>query len=340
VDDIFREQVMVFTPRGDVRELPVGATPLDFAYHIHTAVGDQSLLAYVNEKPYPLNRPLHDGDRVRIVKSGWARPQRTWLEDDLGFLTTTRARSHVRRWFRRLSDDEATEQGHRLLDEELEQLGLPDWPHAFVAEQFAFDTVDDLYHALGRAELLPTAVAARVVAQNWNLDALRTIGQPIQTQTGQEFVITHGAGRKMRLCRSCNARPGDSIVGVLRTDGTVTVHRENCYSLRPDPLASRTIKLGWGRDGSQEVRIITVEIDVYDRSGLLFEIAELMQEENVNISSVNTMPADDSWKVRLHLDLEINSPRQLVRILHRAHALVNVFSARCLPENWRPAATG
>jgi GTP pyrophosphokinase len=121
-------------------------------------------------------------------------------------------------------------------------------------------------------------------------------------------------------------------VGFLRTDGGVTVHKEGCYTLRPDPLADRTIKLDWGQAGQEEVRIVTIQIDVFDRAGLLLEIALLLQDENVNIASINTQQNGDDGKVSLNLDLEIANPRQLVRILHRAHALVNVYAVYCLRE--------
>jgi GTP diphosphokinase / guanosine-3',5'-bis(diphosphate) 3'-diphosphatase len=336
VEDVFRQQVMVYTPRGDMVELPQGATPVDFAYTIHTEVGNQCQIAYVNEKPHPLNKGLNDGDRVRIVKSGWARPHRTWLDEDLGFITTSRARAHVRRWFRRLPEAAAVAEGKKLLQEELNMLGMPDVSHELVAEQFDFQSVGELYYAFGRAELLPTTVSTAVLAQKWHQEPRRSIGSPVRTSTGQEYIITNAGGRDLRLCLACNARPGDKIVGFLRSDGGVTVHREACYSLRPDPMSDRTIKLSWGRKGESEVRVVTVQIDVYDRAGLLFEIAELLQNENVNIEAIHTPELPDTGKTRVVLSLEIISPRQLVRILHRAHALINVYSVRCLPSE--PAA--
>lgn len=330
VEDVFRQQVMVYTPRGDIIELPKGATPVDFAYAIHTEVGNQCLMAYVNERPYPLNKPLSDGDRIRIVKSGWARPQRTWLDEDLGYLTTSRAFSKVRRWFRRLPEPLAIAEGRKILQDELKMLGVPKHPHQTVADQLGFQEPRELYHVFGRAELLPTTAAIQVLMEEWHKEPLRHIGSTVQSDGGQEYVVTNAGGRKLRLCRACNALPGDNIVGFLRSDGGVTIHKEGCYTLRPDPMADRTIKLNWGQVGHDAVRIVTVQIDVFDRSGLLLDIAELLQNENVNIAAINTQPIGDNGKVRVNLDLEIANPRQLVRILHQAHALVNVYAVRCL----------
>ncbi len=125
VQDVFRDQIIVYTPAGDVKELPQGATPLDFAYMIHSEVGDQCRVALVNDQQTPLNQPLQSGDRVYIVKRGDG-PQRIWLDEDLGYLTTSRARAHVRRWFRRLSEEAAITEGRRLLENELWMLGMSD----------------------------------------------------------------------------------------------------------------------------------------------------------------------------------------------------------------------
>jgi len=177
--------------------------------------------------------------------------------------------------------------------------------------------------------LLPTELATKVLTWKWHQEPKRNIGSLVRTTGGQEFVVTNSGGRKLRLCLSCQARPGDKIVGFLRADGGVTVHKEDCYTLRPDPMSDRTIRLNWSREGQDTVRTVTVEVDVYDRSGLLLEVAELLQDEQVNIASILTTPLD-SAKMRVTLGLEIASPRLLVRILHRVHALINVYAVRCL----------
>jgi GTP pyrophosphokinase len=330
VEDVFRQQVMIYTPRGDVVELPQGATPIDFAYEIHTEVGNRCQMAYVNEKRYPLNKPLKDGDQIRIVKSGYARPQRTWLDEDLGYITTSKARSHVRRWFRRLPEDQAVNEGRELLNYELRMLGMQDYSHKEIATLFDFGHPVELYHQMGKAELLPTIVATQVLAIDWHREPYQKVGHVMTTGSGQEFIIGGAGQRKLRLCQSCRPRPGDDILGFLRADGEITVHKEDCYTLRPDPMAERTIKLSWGHPEIHEIGTITIQIDVYDRAGLLFEIAELLQDEKVNISSIHTTKMRSEGALRATLDLEIVSPRQLVRILHRAKALVNVYSVRTL----------
>lgn len=338
VEDVFRKQIMVYTPRGDVIELPQGATPVDFAYNIHTQVGNQCHAAVVNEQRYPLNRPLHDGDRIQIIKTGFARPQRTWLDEDLGYITSTRTRTVVRRWFRRLPEDIAIADGKRLLQDELTMLGLPNYGHQEAAALFGYDNAEAIYYALGRAELLPTVVATRILGTAWEQEPSRSVGTAVQSAEGEEYVIQHVDGRKLRLCLFCAPRPGDSIVGFLRADGGVTVHKEGCLTLRPDPMADRTIKLSWAKEGTQEVRLVTMRIEVRDRTGLLLEIARLLDEENINITAINTPRNPGRGETSITLDLQIANPRQVVRILHRVHALVNVFAVRCLWGNYKGTA--
>lgn len=327
MEDVFRNQIMVFTPKGDVRQLPQNATPLDFAYTIHTEVGAQCRSAIVNGQPVPLNRPLREGDRVHIIKRGYA-PQRVWLDENLGYLTMNRAKTQARRWFRRLPAEVAIKDGRRLLNYELRMLGLSHRSHQEVADLFGYKHADELYYALGRAELLPTVLAARVLVDRWNQGPSRSVGVPVRSEEGEKFVITNAGGRSVRLCRTCRPRPGDDIVGFVRANRGLTVHRENCHTIPNDPFADRTLKLGWGEEEMREVRLVTIQIDVFDRAGLLFEIAELIGSENSNMPEVHAQSGEGEATIRLVV--EVASPQQLVRILHRIHALVNVFSVTCL----------
>lgn len=336
VQDVFRDQIMVYTPAGDVKELPQGATPLDFAYMIHSEVGDQCRIALVNDQPAPLNQPLENGDRVQILKRGEA-PQRIWLDEDLGYLTTSRARAHVRRWFRRLSERAAVEEGKRLLENELWMLGLSDYPHSQAANLLDFDQDEDLYYALGRAEMLPTVVSTHVLKEKWHAGPMRYVGSPVFTEEGERLIINNAGSRPLRLCRSCQPRPDDRIIGFARSDGRITVHKEECARIPLDPLADRTLKLDWGTEATCEVRLFTVRVDVYDRTGLLFEITDLIQSEDINLPTVYAETNDGQAVVIL--DMEVATPRQLVRVLHRTQALVNVFSVVCLPPGGE-AGTG
>ena len=340
VEDVFSKQIRVYTPRGDVLELPQGATPLDFAYGIHTGLGNQCHTAFVNETLHPLNKPLQDGDRVHIVKKLRAQPQRSWLDEDLGYITTNYARSHARRWFRRLSAATAVAQGRQLLQYELAMIGYPQSPHQDIATSFNFKTTADLYYSLGRAELLPTVVATRILEKKWNQGPSRILDHMVYTPDGEKLFITNAHNRKLRLCGTCQPESRDQIIGFVRADGGVTVHKKECHTLRAELLPGRTLKLGWSESSTiREVRLVTIQVDVYDRPGLLFEITHLMQEQQINIAYIHTPPRNKG-EMHIVLTLEVLSPRQLVRILHQVHALVNVSAVRCLHEGPPPVFNG
>lgn len=335
VEDVFRKQIRVYTPNGDVVELAQGATPIDFAYAIHTGLGNQCHAAYVNDVLHPLNKPLEDGCKVRIVKKLRAQPQRAWLDENLGYIATNYARTHARRWFRRLSRKKAIEQGRQLVQDELDMLGMSDYPHQRIAELFDCEDLVSLYHEFGRAEILPTVLATRVVNDQWDEGPARDLDNVVYTDSGEKLIITNADNHRLRLCGSCNPRPPDPILGYIRKDGGVTVHHRGCHTLRPERMSGRLLKLGWGKADPRKARLITIRVRVYDRPGLLYEITQLMQEEDINISYINTPPAPQG-EVHIVLTMEVVQPRQLVRILHQVQALVNVFEVRSLHGDYTP----
>jgi GTP pyrophosphokinase len=340
MSDVLTSQIAIHTPGGEIKELPKGATPIDFAYAIHSKVGDTCHMAYVNEEVAPLNTPLRDGDRVRIMRRGQA-PQRHWLDDDLGYLKTTRSRTHVRRWFRRLPDDLAVIEGCRLLNDELAMMGLPDYPHQKVAEWLGHESLETLYHALGHADLLPTTVAIKVLTDTWSKGRLRETGRLVTSAVGERFIIVGAAEfSQIKLCLNCNPVPGNEILGFVRKDRRVTVHHLRCHLLPSETNSRQLLRLRWGEESTGQVRQVVVRIEVYDRPNLLHEITGLLREETVNIAWVTT--PREAGSLIVVLCLEVNKPSQLVRLLHRMQAMVNVRNVRCLPDahesDWLPGA--
>lgn len=327
VQDVFVKQIRVYTPKGEFKELPQGATPVDFAYAIHTGLGEQCYAAFVNEELYPLNKSLKDGDQVRIVKKLRAQPQRSWLDEDLGYIITNYARHHARRWFRRLTPKMAVSEGEQLLKNELAMIGFPHYGHGRIAELFTYESTSELYFDLGRAELLPTTVSLRVLEEKWLAHPTRALDNELIAANGERYVITNADGRNLRLCGTCRPRPPDAITGFLRKDGGVTVHKRGCHTLAPEKMPGRILKLGWG-EAPREARLLDMHVKVYDRPGLLFEITHLIQDEHMNIAYIHTPPPDKKNEVYIDLTIEVVSPRQLVRVLHQIQALANVFSVQ------------
>lgn len=336
VQDVFNEeQIEVYTPRGMLVELAKGATPIDFAYAIHTGLGNQCYAATVGEEQHPLNEPLKNGDKVQIIKRLGAQPQRAWLDEDLGYISTTYAMTHARRWFRRLSEETAVSQGRTLLQSELDMLGLPLTSHWHIASLFEYDVLEKFYHDIGRADILPTEVATRLLEEKWQQIPTRSLDKLIYSDKREPFFVKNADNRDLRRCSACRPRPPQSIVGYIRKDAGVTVHEESCHTLPQDDVTHRILKLQWGDSAQRRARLLTFRVKVYDRPGLLYEMTHLMQQEGVNITFVNTPPAPKG-EVHLIFTLETTLPRQFVRILHRSQALINVFEVRTLESHVTP----
>ncbi len=330
-NDILTNQITIITPGGDTIQLPSGATPLDFAYKIHTHVGDSCDRALINGESRPLNAPLADGDRVEIYGGKDRHPQHIWLDNDFGFLGTSYARSHVRRWFRRLAGGEAVQTGHELLTEELALIGLSDFDHLEIASILGKANETDLYRSIGHAEILTTEIARRILTRIWEEGKRRFIGEEVTSEDGEKFIIlnTNQLPERVHLCRNCKPRPGDDIRGYIRPGRRIVVHRLNCSHLPADHQAYQLLHVLWGQDTNGEVREVCVHIEVYDRPDLIFEISSLLHRERINIRSMETPRLEG--KIRVDLCLEVASPKQLVNILHRIKALVNVRAVRSIP---------
>lgn len=334
LDDVFTDQIVVYTPNGEMRELPRGSTVLDFAYTIHTEVGHGCRAATINGHDVSPNYALQDGDSVKILRRG-SHPQRAWLDENLGYLHTTVAKAAVRRWFRRLPYEEAVEEGQALLRDELAMLGLADYSHLLVAGWFGFTRPEELYHALGRAEILPTAVAGKVLTDAWAQQPTSEADQQtVTSHEGEWFIIENTGGRPARMCGTCTPRPGDRIVGYIRTDGRVTVHSISCSLLRHDDMrGGRLLKLRWGDEAQKLAQSVAMRIDVHDRDGLLSEIANLMRDEKINITMIcsHSVERQGRRQATIVLGFAVGSVRQLVGIVHRIQAMVNVFAVQLLP---------
>ncbi len=329
VEDVFQQQIHVYTPVGRVFELVKGATAIDFAYHIHTELGDQCASVRVNDAPYPLNKPLQDGDRVEIFKTPTARPHRAWLEKDLGYIGTTYAYQHARRWFRRLADGTAVNQGKALLKIELHTLGLREYSPEKVADLVGYSSVAGLYYALGHADLLTEELAVSILNDDWEEAPAHDDTRTVESTDGVKYTIINTQKRPLHLCGTCRPTPPDVIGGYIRADGTVTVHHETCHLYNRGKLLGRTLRLHWAETAVHNMHTVTMRVNVFDRHGLLYEITGLLRNEQINIAQVNTYNPQEG-DVRMLFSLDVTSPQQLVRILHQIRALDNVSSVHII----------
>jgi RelA/SpoT family (p)ppGpp synthetase len=319
------DQIQVFTPEGELIELPVGATPLDFAYQIHTRLGDEARRAYINGSLRPLNTTLKSGDQVRIERVRGGLPLREWLDEDLDFVQTMYARSKIRQAFRRLDRDEALDIGRQAIEREMEMMGSTDYDLAAVADDLEYPAVDALLVDVASGNLTSHKVATVALKSYWDGLEATPVGGFVVSPDGT--VTVRGIpGRPMRMCGTCKPQPGDSIVGNLLRGGQVTVHRMDCHHIVQRATGENRLNLvpvDWARE-PRTVRTVHIRVAVIDRSGLVFRLAQVFSAEGVNISEFYGR-ADPERQVGLvTATIEVFSLRQLSRVLHRVAQLPEV----------------
>src|SRR2546425_158422 len=283
--DIFQDQVFVFTPKGDIKDLPAGATPLDFAYRIHTDVGHRTIGAKVNNRLVPLDYRLKNGDIVEIVTTkGEHGPSRDWLN----VVRTSHAREKIRQWFKRKDRDENIVHGRESLDRELRRLARKSIQSvgldkiAEVARQYNFDQVDDFYAAVGYGAIGAQQVVMRlgvVDDEEVGLPTVAPASMPARTGGGR----VKGVGDLLvRFARCCHPIPGDPITGFITRGKGVTVHLQSCPTVINEREVSRLIEVEWEAAPTQTYPI-AIRVEAYDRTGLLSDITQVVAEHKVNI---------------------------------------------------------
>ncbi|MGB1249242.1 MAG: RelA/SpoT family protein [Candidatus Promineifilaceae bacterium] len=332
VGEVLGAQITAYTPDGEPFELPAGATPLDFAFKIHTQVGETCQKATVNEELAPLNMPLQDGDLVKIWRKPQQMPLRLWLDPEFGYLRTSYAESRVRRFFRRLPEKIATRQGRGLLEQELSLIGMASQPHRHLAELMGFDSAEKLYLSIGHAETLQTDVARRVLSTEWHKGAKKRIGRAVFSKEAELFIILGAIEltEALHLCGNCKPRPGDKVRGYVRKNRYVTVHKHDCHQLPHQTISNRVLSLRWGDENIGEVRQIGLQVKVFDRPNLLLEIAQFLRTEMMNISWIYTPKTGAD--MRLDFVIDTKSPRQLVALLHKIQTMPNVRKVQAIPN--------
>ena len=330
-----QDRIYVFTPQGDVVNLAQGATPLDFAYHVHTEVGHSCRGAKVNGSIVPLTYRLGTGQRVQIVTGREARPRRDWLAPDSGYLNTCRARAKVQHWFRAQARDDNVDAGRHLLEREFRRLALTSIDYKRVAQRVQYSTVEDMFAAAGAGELRAAQVlnAAQEVIAEDSLDEspavkLRKSGRRAGDHHSSAIQV-HGIGNLLsHIAGCCKPLPGDAIVGFITRGRGVSVHRRDCGRLLhlQQTSVERIIEVNWG----SETRLgyeVDIRIDVYDRPGLLRDITELLARARINVVAVNTVIHRNDNTGVLSLTIEVPDLTALGKLLERVCRLANVISA-------------
>jgi guanosine-3',5'-bis(diphosphate) 3'-pyrophosphohydrolase len=326
--DIFQDQVFVFTPRGDIKDLPAGATPLDFAYRIHTDVGHRTIGAKVNNRLVPLDYRLKNGDIVEIVTTkGEHGPSRDWLN----LVRTSHAREKIRQWFKKKDRAENIVHGRESLERELRRLarttiqavGLD--KIADVARGYGHESIDDLFAAIGYGATSAQQVVMRLGVLDDGQIALPTVAPPQPARTGG--VRVKGVGDLLvRFAKCCHPIPGDPIVGFITRGKGVTVHLRSCSTVINEREISRLIEVEWESAPAQTYPI-AVRVEAYDRTGLLSDITQVMAENKVNILAAN-VGVNPDHTAAVAMTIQVASVAQLAKVMSRIEQLKDVLSVQ------------
>ena len=327
--DIFNDQVFVFTPKGEIKDLPKGATPIDFAYRVHTNLGNRCAGAKVNGRMVPLDYQLSNGNVVEIIASKKDKgPSRDWMSPNLGYVKSSHAREKIRQWFKKQEREENLELGREMLDKEIKHLGLVVADRDKIAKLFKYDNMDDFFAAIGCGDVSTQTIALKLAAQEQPKPVAELTVRP---STSGIQVLGSGAGDLLtNLARCCNPVPGDLIIGYIPRMRGITIHRQDCYNITHEDEKERLVRVEWGQvDVHYPVKM---QVEAWDRVGLVRDISTLLAEEKVNISNMNVNEHKDHT-TSLYFDVETTGLPQLSRIMSRIETVTGVTGVARVGED-------
>lgn len=337
--DAFSDEVFVFTPRGDVIDLPQGAIPIDFAYRIHTDVGHRCVGAKVNGKIVPLDYALKNGDIVEVITSKTGKPSLDWLK----IVGSSESRSKIRNWFKKENREENIEKGSAALEKECKRLGH-DWKlvsHsgriAKVAKQMNAGTEDDLLAAVGYGGFAVNTVLIKLLELHKELDRVddeqneKSLIEKLKPRKASGHnhsgVLVKGeSGLLVRLSKCCSPVPGDPIIGFVTRGRGVSVHRADCPNVRLDEDVDRLIDVEWDY-GMSESFEVNMEISAYDRTGMIADIMAALAEMKISITSINAK-VSETKSVTIHLGISIKDLAQFEFVATKIRRLKDVYKVQ------------
>ncbi len=332
--DIFIDQVFVYTPKGEIKDLPKGSTPLDFAYRIHTDLGHRCRGAKVNGRLVPLNYQLNNSELVEIISAKAGKgPSRDWLNPALDYIKTSHAREKIRQWFKKQEQTENIGQGKVLLEKAMRQLDIKLSERERLAKTFNYDSLDEFYAAIGYGGITTQQIALKLAAQQQQ-PRITEVTPPQQPTSairvqGVKDLLTH-------LAHCCHPVPGDKIIGYITRSRGVTIHRQNCYNVIHEDEKDRLIPVDWGETDS--LYPFKIQVEAWDRVGLVRDITTIVAEEKINIASVSLTNNEDHTATTL-LTLETANLEQLSRVLAKIEGIRGVISATKIGNGARPKAS-
>ncbi|SDM58013.1 GTP pyrophosphokinase [Franzmannia pantelleriensis] len=342
--DVAPDRIYVFTPDGHVIDLPKVATPIDFAYRVHTEIGHRCRGAKVNGRIVPLTYKLKTGQQVEILTATKGGPSRDWINPSLGFVRTSRARAKIQAWFKQQARSQNLEEGKALFDKEMKRLDVEDMDLMTLARKVNYTTVEDMYAALGAGDLRIGQVlhqAQQLFGESDDQEQLdRLLAKPRRapSKSDGDAITVLGVGNlKTSMANCCHPVPGEPIVGFITQGRGVTVHRQDCANilqLRLDE-PQRVIEVEWGERARTQYPV-DIEIEAWDRSGLLRDVTGVLSNDRVNVLSVNTLTDQDDGIARMSITVEVDGLETLGRLFSRIQQLPNVIDVKRLRSGGKP----
>ncbi|MDX1529379.1 MAG: ACT domain-containing protein, partial [Gammaproteobacteria bacterium] len=330
--ELLNDRVYAVTPRGKVLDLPAGATPLDFAYQIHTDVGHRTRGAKVNGVMVPLTYTLKSGDQVEILTTRNATPSRDWLSPHLNYLKTARARAKVRHWFKQQDYEKNLAAGQEVFQRELRRLGISALDRDLLLSKFNYKSFEDLLAAIGHGDVSSSQLAS-ALQHTLPERAPPPLPEPSRRRKHKRAdagVQIHGVGNLLtQFAKCCRPVPNDAIVGFITRGRGVTIHRSDCPNmLRLDPeRRRRLIDVHWTASDAKTYPV-DVQVNAYDRQGLLRDVTTVLASEGVNVVSLDTRTMSEDQMAEIRMTVEVSDLSHLSRILDRITQLPNVIDAR------------
>ena len=328
-NQVVEDRVYVFTPRGDIFDLPLGATPLDFAYYIHSNVGHRCIGAKVFGKIVPFTHQLSTGDQVEILTQKQPNPSRDWLNPSLGYIKSSRARAKIHHWFKQLDRDKNLSAGKEILDNELQKLDLNYRDLAPAIKRFNFKELDDLMVAIGAGDIRLNQMLNFVTDRPEDEPVIR-FKTPTKVTGDNNGIVVDGVGSLMsHVAKCCRPVPGDEIIGYITQGRGIGVHRDDCDSFNnlKTQHPERVISVSWS-DDIHNSYALSIRIEASDRSGLIRDISVVLANEKVNVLNMNVNTVDDNQIAIFTMQIEVHDLSGTNRVLSKLHQIEGVHSAK------------
>ncbi|USQ12675.1 GTP diphosphokinase [Legionella lytica] len=329
--EFLEDRVYVFTPDGDVLDLPQGVTPLDFAYHVHSDLGHRCRGARINGHIVPLTYQLKTGDKVEVLTGKQIKPSRDWINPHLNYLKTSRAKAKVLHWFKMQDYERNLQEGRELLDKELKSLGIKSDKLNEVVNALHFKKLDDLYANLGRGDIKIGQIINKLAppqTSEVNLDKfVRSQGKP--EVTGSDLRI-EGVGNLLTfMARCCQPVPGDNVIGYITIGRGVSVHRQDCPNIihASERQKQRFLQVTWG-SATRENYVVDILIKAFNRSELLKDVTSLLANEKAHVYALQTQSNKHENMTFITLTVDIDGLSSLSRLLAKLMQIPNVLEAR------------